>query len=196
MGSLIRQNGGTNVTSYNACVRSPSLLLPPGLLPCFPVALPLCSSVSRFSDACRAGELFAVLGNRLCASGLSLARPEIKRRFLADVLAKRKANANGAEYPSAVEVAFRLEFPGVWRFIRVVNRDGWEHWRLIRVLQRLESWLVIDQVCQRFMSRQPTEFIITLHDALFVRPAAVERVIETFNEVFDELDFRMTLKLE
>mgnify|MGYP000113780704 CR=1 FL=1 len=43
----------------------------------------------------------------------------------ADVVAKRKANVRGAEYPSDVEDVFREAFPTVWRFIRHVNRDGW-----------------------------------------------------------------------
>ena len=218
MGTICSQQGGKKLTSYNACTRIPSLFLPPGLVqaPAVPVPfLPwsdrtdrtektektapsfcLCPSVARFAEVCRAGELFSLLGSRLCASGYPLQRAEIKKRFLADVLAKRKASASGAEYPSPVEDAFREEFPGVWRFIRAVNQDGWEHWRLIRILQRLESWLVIEQVCQRFTTVFPKEFIITLHDAVYVRPKAVERLVDVFEEVFDELAFHMTLKRE
>jgi len=190
------QQGGKNVTSYNALLRRPCrLLLPACLLPPA-VPVPAAVAVASFADICKAGELFAVLNNRLLFLGFSFGRAEIKRKFLSDVLAKRKANTTGAEYPSPVEDAFREEFPEVWRFIRGVNRDGWEHWRLIRLLQRLESWLVIETVCERFTTQYPKEFVITLHDAVYVRPAAIEKVVETFTSVFDDLDFHMTLKHE
>jgi len=70
-----------------------------------------------------------------------LSREQLKRRILTDVIAKRKANARGAEYPSAVEDYFLRHFPSVYHFIRVINHDGWQHENLIRLLQREESRL-------------------------------------------------------
>ena len=74
------------------------------------------------------------------------------------------------------------------------HRDGWEHWRLIRILQRLESWLVIEQVCARFADQHPREFIITLHDAVYVRPTALDMLTTSFHNVFRMLQFHMSLK--
>ncbi len=131
-----------NVPSY---IAAPWLPLLPPVVPC--------SSLALFGAACLSGELFGILGMRLRDAGIDWSRDTVKKRFLADVLAKKKANAAGAEYSSAIENIFRAEFPGVWRFIKSVNQD--DHARLIRILQQLESWLVIEQVCGRFVQRHP-----------------------------------------
>ncbi|HBJ37241.1 MAG TPA: hypothetical protein DDZ51_21290, partial [Planctomycetaceae bacterium] len=74
-------------------------------------------------------------------------RDWIKRRVMADVLAKRRTK-NGGEYASDVENVFRKYFPAEWRYARTLNRTGAvdEHANLIRRLQREESGLVIHDV--------------------------------------------------
>jgi hypothetical protein len=123
------------------------------------------------------GHLYEVL---TAASGLD--RDVVKLAVLRDVLAKR------GRYPSAVESAFRDAFPTVYRIIRTVNRD--DHGTLIRLLQRAESWLVIEQVALRLVRRMP---IVTLHDAIFSQRRDVRKVEDAFREVFDELGFKMSL---
>jgi len=112
-----------------------------------------------------------------------LARDAVKLAILRDVLAKR------GRYPSAVESAFRAAFPTVYRIIRAVNRD--DHGELIRLLQRAESWLVIEQVAPRLIGKVP---IVTLHDAVFSRRRDVREVAAGFRKVFDELGFEMALE--
>lgn len=183
--SLLIRFSQKNVTSY---IATPWLPLLPPVVPC--------PSLAVFSAACFSGELFGILGMRLRDAGFVWSRDKVKKRFLADVLAKKKANAAGAEYPSVIENIFRDEFPGVWKFIRDVNENGWEHARLIRLLQQLESWLVIEQVCGRFVQRYPGKFLISLHDAVYCRQEMLGALIESFEQVFSELDFRPTLKVE
>ena len=168
--------------------------LPPVALPC--CLVPCCSSVAVFETACLSGELFGILGMRLRDAGYDWTRKEVKKRFLCDVLAKKKASTAGAEYPSPIEDIFKAEFPGVWKFIRAVNEDGWEHARLIRLLQQLEAWLVIEQVCGRFVQRYPGEFVITIHDAAYCRPEMLGALTESFEDAFSMLDFRPNLKVE
>ena len=124
----------------------------------------------------------------------NLTRDEVKKRFLADVLAKRKANARGAEYPSVVEDCFRRLFPSVYCYIREVNRDGWEHANMIRQLQREESKLVIETVAAHLLIRHPDLFVLTLHDAIFTAPGGIPLVLREFERAFDETGFPMTLK--
>jgi hypothetical protein len=81
----------------------------------------------------------------------------------------------------------------VHSFIRFVNYD--DHAALIRELQRAESTLVVNTVCGRFAERFPKEFVVTLHDAVYTRPSAVDAMVGTFGEVFKELDFPMKLKV-
>ena len=181
--SLLIRFSQENVTSY---IGTPWLPLLPPVVPC--------PSLAVFAAACLSGELFAILGMRLRDAGFVWSRDKVKKRFLADVLAKKKANAAGAEYPSVIEDVFKDEFPGVWRFIKSVNQD--DHATLIRILQQLESWLVIEQVCGRFVQRYPGEFLISLHDAVYCRPEMLGALTDSFEQVFSELDFRPTLKLE
>ena len=118
----------------------------------------------------------------------------MKRRFLADVIAKRKANSRGAEYPSDVEDCFSGLFPSVYQFIRSINRDGWEHSNLIRELQRQESSLVIETVAGYIMARHPRLFLLSLHDALYTTPRGIPDVVLGFTRAFDAMDFPLTIK--
>ena len=125
----------------------------------------------------------------------SLTRSEFKRRFLADVVAKKKANARGDEYRSEVEDCFRSTFPSVYRFIRTTNRDGWQHANLIRQLQRDESKLVIETVAAELVARHPEVFVLSLHDALFTTASGIPVVVGAFEAAFERIDFPMTLKV-
>ena len=78
----------------------------------------------------------------------------------ARVSARRAGQAR--PLPEPREEAFREAFPSVHAFIRSVNRH--DHGELIRHLQRLESWVVIEHVSPRLLGRVPC---ITLHDAIF-----------------------------
>ena len=137
------------------------------------------------------GELYEVL---LADLGHSISRDNLKRRFLADVIAKRKASFRGGEYPSVVEDKFRERFPTVYRFIRAVNRDGYEHSNLIRLLQRAESSLVIETVAADLLTRYPRMFVISLHDALFTTAEHLPKVEQAFRQAFEETNFSMSFK--
>ncbi|MFM9961852.1 MAG: hypothetical protein ACKV2Q_11575 [Planctomycetaceae bacterium] len=137
------------------------------------------------------GELYEVL---LADLGHSISRDTLKRRFLADVIAKRKASFRGGEYPSAVEDKFRERFPTVYHFIRAVNRDGYEHSNLIRLLQRAESSLVIETVAADLLARHPRMFVISLHDALFTTAEHLPKVEQAFRRAFEETNFSMSFK--
>lgn len=137
------------------------------------------------------GELYEVL---LADLGHCISRDELKRRFLADVIAKRKASFRGGEYPSIVEDKFRERFPTVYRFIRTVNRDGYEHSNLIRLLQRAESSLVIETVAADLLTRHPRMFCLTLHDAIYTTAKHLPKVEQAFRRAFEESNFSMSFK--
>ena len=114
-----------------------------------------------------------------------LGRTPAKKRFLVDVLAQR------GRYPSLVGDAFCRAFPEVYSFIRRVNYK--DHGELIRRLQRLESWLVVEQVAPKLVGRVP---VLTLHDAIFSTGRGLPVVEQAFGDVFDDIGFRLTLKRE
>ena len=153
------------------------------VLPPFPCSL-LPPSLSPDLASFVALAAFGLLYERLVMlTGLD--RDSVKLAFLRDVLAKR------GRYPSSVEQAFRRAFPTVYSWIRMVNcRD---HAELIRLLQRLESWLVIERVSPRLLGRVPC---ITLHDAIFSTCQSLPTIEQAFGETFDEIGFRLSLKRE
>jgi len=152
-----------------------SLRLPAGLA----ALLPSCDSSMFASVACD-GILYELL---MSCTGLD--RDSVKLAFLRDVLAKR------GKYPSVVESAFQAAFPTVLKIIREVNRR--DHGDLIRLLQRAEAWLVIEQVVPRLLGKAR---VVTLHDAIYSRRSDVAWVAAGFREVFGELGFEIALKVE
>ena len=100
---------------------APSAYLP---LPCLPASLPSAlPDATDFASVAVSGSLYELLMG--CCPALD--RDSVKKRFLVDVLAKR------GHYPSAVERAFRAEFPSVYQIVRAINRDdhaaALNHWR-------------------------------------------------------------------
>lgn len=156
---------------------------------------PKAGDLERFRSLVQVGEFYDFMLQKLqIGSCPNFTRDQVKKSILADVIAKRKANCRGAEYPSKVEDCFRHEFPTVYRFIREVNRDGWEHENLIRLLQQEESKLVIETVAADLLTRHPRMFVLTLHDAIFTTPRDIPRVVAAFDRAFQMTGFPMTLK--
>lgn len=151
----------------------------------------------RFCELTQTGVFYDFLGSQLESEERpKVTRDQLKKRFLTDLLAKRKANTRGAEYPSSVEDAFRSDFPSVYRFIRQVNKDGWEHENLIRRLQQEESKLVIETVADGLVRQYPQVFLITLHDAIYTTKSNRQIVVDAFEAAFDRIKFSMKLKID
>jgi hypothetical protein len=112
-------------------------------------------------------------------------RDGVKLYFLRDVLAKC------GNYPSHFERVFRDAFPSVHGFVRWINQN--DYCNLIRTLQRLESWLVIENVAPRLVDRIP---IVTLHDAIYGRRRDMPIVQDAFYETFEALGIQLKVKAE
>lgn len=168
----IPSNGPKCRETYKHTLPAP---LPASALPAAP-----CPDVLTFACAAAAGTFYERL---IEATGMD--RDAVKLGFLRDVLAKK------GRYPSVVEAAFRDAFPSVYRIIRSVNQR--DHGDLIRLLQRAESWLVIEAVAPRLLGRVP---VVTLHDAIFSRMRDVPVVLSAFRETFAKLGCSLALKCE
>lgn len=160
-----------------------------------PLQPPGLADSELFRQLGQSGKLYEYLAAELLKYGIDMPRETLKRRFLCDVLAKRKANQHGAEYPSEVEDTFRKLFPSVYGFIREVNRDGWQHENLIRELQRQESQFVIETVAADLVTAHPRTFFISLHDAIYTTHRHLPKVEAAFNRGFKKLNFQMTYKV-
>ena len=87
---------------------------------------------------------------------------------------------------------FEKCFPSVFACATFVNRLG--AGELIRVLQRVESIIVIEQVAPRLV-RQGVGFL-TLHDAIWAGEKDVPAVVDAFNAVFGDIGVSLKLKVE
>jgi hypothetical protein len=157
-----------------------SLSLLPHLPACLDSVALDCGEVAAFRSLVCRGDFYSYLADR---SGRD--RASCKHAFLVNVLAKFGA------YPCPVEDAFRKEFASVHAFVRAVNHGF--HGELIRRLQRLEAWLVVETVAPRLVERIP---IVTLHDAIFCRQGDEGLVESGFREVFGKLEFEIGMRPE
>lgn len=115
-------------------------------------------------------------------------RSHVKQGFLRDFLAKR------GSYHSDVEEAVRGMFPTVADFRDQVNHD--DHGNLIRRLQREEAGVVVEGVCNDFVSANPGTFAVTLHDAIFCRRSDLPKVQIAFSGYFARSGFSMATKTQ
>ena len=81
---------------------------------------------------------------------------------------------------------------GHYAAIRQSNSES--HCTLIRLLQSVEAWLVIDLVCPRLLRDEVP--VLTLHDSVYSQIGMLDRVESAFQEAFDEIGFRLSLKRE
>lgn len=184
--SLAPTNGLNNVATYSIPPPCPCVAAVPPASSAGLAALRLggpayASDVARFADAALDGCLYESL-----ASLVGLTRDQAKKRFLVDVLAK-----DGC-YPSEFEDAFRQEYPTVYAAIRHINREN--HCTLIRLLQSVEAWLVIDLVCPRLIGEGVP--CLTLHDSVYTQVRMLDRVESAFHDAFREIGFELSLKRE
>ncbi|MBU4270585.1 MAG: hypothetical protein KKE86_12245 [Planctomycetes bacterium] len=196
MGGILNQNVPTYIQSavgrplfipspVPLLCRAPTLLGLPSSWKCGPQPG---ADFDFFRSLVLDGSLYDHLVSLCSGAGIFLAPPEresVKKAVLRDFLAKRGC------YPCAFEDAFRTAFPSVHRFVRWVNRE--DHATLIRLLQRFESWLVIESVAPRLIGRIP---VITLHDAIYSRARDIQVVEDAFAETFCDLGISLRVKAE
>jgi hypothetical protein len=165
--------------------RLPTLLrLPSSMNDCPQIG----SDYDTFRHLVLDGSLYDTLVSLCSNAGVFMDSPEresVKRAILRDILAKR------GNYPCPFEDVFKTAFPSIHRFVRWVNRD--DHATLIRLLQRFESWLVIENVAPKLAGLIP---VLTLHDAIYSRVQDIQVVQDAFAETFQELGIHLRVKTE
>ena len=192
MGGILGQNVPTYIQSAvglplpaSSLCRTPALT---DLLSSLKSAPPAGPDFDLFRSLVLNGLLYDKLASLCSGAGVALALPEresVKRAVLRDILAKRGA------YPCPFEDVFRTAFPSIHRFVRWVNRG--DHATLIRLLQRFESWLVVENIAPRLVGRIP---VLTLHDAIYSRVRDIQVVEDAFAETFHDLGIHLRVKVE
>ena len=71
---------------------------------------------------------------------------------------------------------FQEMFPHVWDFVTLVKKKDYRH--LAHLLQRTESFIMIDTICGRLLEKYPGLPVLTIHDSILTtRPDLVQAVM-------------------
>ena len=134
---------------------------------------PFCNSLSSdvvlYRDIAESGTLYSYLGKMLSMAN----REEVKKYLFKEVLFGRN-----------VAHSFIELFPTLGKFLIEFKKKGYK--RVAWAMQRLESKLVITEVCGRIMERAPNLYITTIHDSIMTVSDGVEFVRDIFSEVYGE----------
>ena len=74
------------------------------------------------------------------------------------------SNQNIKGHFAEIITIFKYEFPSVHRVFHEIKKANGNN--LVRLLQRIESYLVLDVICKQFSLQYPTIPLFTIHDAL------------------------------
>lgn len=162
-----------------------------GVLPSLPLTVSLPSStmpsldrdeVRRFVDlvcGCE-GDFYNVLAGwwDYARPGFNVDRPLAKILFMQEWIAKRPG------YRSSYRDRVASVFPTIDRFVSWFNQRS--HGNLVRYLQRLEAWFVIERVGPLLVDHLP---VVTLHDCLYGPIGSLSTIEAAFQQVADELRF-------
>lgn len=164
---------------------------------------PTCGrDLGRFTDLTDSANFYEYMYDRARSAGVDLSGAgselsAVKKLTLQEVVAKHGA------YPSDFERVFSEAFPTVHRAVRWINSSrspadgcGREnvHGKLVRILQRLESAVIIEAACPALLADGVP--IVPLHDCLYSRCSDVAAVEEKLCDVFGRCGLRMSVKRE
>jgi hypothetical protein len=132
--------------------------------------------IQRYVECCRVGQIYERLQD---LTGYT--RDRVKSLYMAVIY----GHPNDGD--TVVGRAVRQLFPGCWNAI--VGLKGDNHPALAKLMQTVESYVVIGRVCRRILEEYPTAPLLTLHDSLVTTPEYIGRfeciLLEEFKIVFD-----------
>jgi hypothetical protein len=113
----------------------------------------------RFKYLVANGTFYDFFINQLQVEGeYEIAKKATKRRLLITFYSKKGTKSGGAK------TQFNSLFPLVYKFINCAKDV--RHQNLAILLQRIESYLILDRICKRLASERPKMPIFTIHDSI------------------------------
>ena len=129
--------------------------------------------IEEFAALCQEGQLY----EHLLASGAFPNRETVKKQLYRDVL------FGNLRIRGKMTEVFGGLWPGLLKAIRSFKQDqGYK--AVAKLLQRLESQIMIDGVCRRLVERFPSLPFLTVHDAALIVRGATTAVSELILEEF------------
>ena len=115
---------------------------------------------------------------------LTFTEAEIKSHFTKRDLTKFKMmlclySKNGS-YSGGMKSAFKSVFPKIYQLICLIKKE--HHNCLAILLQRIESFIIIEVICKRVSKEYPELPIFTIHDCIVTLKGKEEILIQIINE--------------
>ena len=97
-------------------------------------------------------------------------------------------------YPDVASIidAFPDLYPGVLEYVNEAKRK--DHRKLSHDIQRDESYVVFNMICNAIRIQRPQTFVATIHDALLCKPEDAEFVRKVMYDQFQTLGTHPTIK--
>lgn len=125
--------------------------------------------VKKYISLVISGQLYEYLIQEFSKAGLTLTRDETKIQVLRILFARNRLPKNGANRQA--RLIFKKAFPTVHRiFSKVRGRERGNKFtsfkRFAILLQRIESYLMLDVILKRIYKELPGTIAITIHDSI------------------------------
>lgn len=145
--------------------------------------------VERYVKLCECGRFYDWMMERLRIPPAK--RSGFKTKFFINVMfGKPQRSCHSEEWK-----LFARCFPHIAKLIcEIKNEDG--HPALARLLQRVESSLMINRVCRRLMKEHAEVPVLTIHDSILTTRKFVPLVRQVIEEEFARLGLQPQLNLE
>ena len=152
------------------------------------------NDAANLLDLCENGQFYECFARQ---SGRQ--RDEVKEKLLIELyntwskedrtLRKRKKKRGKKKTAHARKRVFlpifRRLFPTAYRVCRHIKKGDFA--KFPRLMQRIESYVIIEKVGERLMQEHAEVPVVTVHDAIFTTLAHVETVRRVIREVFGEV---------
>jgi hypothetical protein len=92
---------------------------------------------------------------------------------------------------------FERDFPTIADYLRAMKLSPpRDHSVVARVAQRVEAWIMLEQLCGRLLSDHPEIEVITVHDSLLVQKRYAGLVKYLIQEEWAHLGLNPTIKIK
>ena len=150
--------------------------------------------VGEYLDCCCRGQLYETLG-----ACVGLSREEAKAGVLHALYCdtakwKKRRKALEEQYPETAKTfkAFDQLYPGLMKAVESWKRG--DYTRLPKAMQRLESYVVFQMICERVRRERPDTWLATIHDSILCHPRDADYIRSVMLDEFSSIGATPTIK--
>jgi hypothetical protein len=125
------------------------------------------ADVVKYVQMSRTGKIYELFEQK------GMTRDEAKKTMFGIIYGDNK-------YSNKNKTVFKELYPTVWRLFGLIKSKHKNN--LVLLLQRIESFIILNQVCKRMLDEMPKAPIITLHDCIATTPKYIEYTTRIIKE--------------